>query len=87
MAEGLCLFGGCQLALDATVVSTLHGDGTHRRKADVVDGVALKETRRSKEATRLVVIAGEVGGRWSLETQDLLWCLVCEKSKSSPRLL
>ena len=28
VAEGLCLFGGCQLALDATVVSTLHGDGT-----------------------------------------------------------
>ena len=98
VAEGLCLFGGCQLALDATVVSTLHGDGTHRRKADVKDGVALKEARRSKEATypelcrgdgraRLVVIAGEVGGRWSQETKDFLWCLACEKSKSSPRLL
>ena len=48
VAEGLCLFGGCQLALDATVVSTLHGGGTHRKKADVV---ALKEARRSKEAT------------------------------------
>ena len=35
VAEGLCLFSGCQLALDATVVSTLHGYGTHRRKADV----------------------------------------------------
>ena len=98
VAEGLCLFGGCQLALDATVVSTLHGDGTHRRKADVEDGVALKEARRSKEATyqelcrgdgraRLVVIAGEVGGRWSQETKDFLWCLACEKSKSSPWLL
>ena len=98
VAEGLCLFGGCQLALDATVVSTLHGDGTHRRKADVEDGVALKEARRSKEATypelcrgdggaRLVVIAGEVGGRWSQETKDFLWCLACEKSKASQRLL
>ena len=83
---------------DATVVTTLHGDGTHRRKADVEDGVALKEARRSKEATypelcrgdgraRLVAIAGEVGGRWSQETKDFLWCLACEKSKSSPRLL
>ena len=98
VAEGLCLFCGCQLALDATVVSTLHGDGTHRRMADVEDGVALKEARRSKETTypelcrgdgraRLVVIAGEVGGRWSQETKDFLWCLACEKSKSSPRLL
>ena len=45
--------------------------------------------RRSKEATylelcrsdgraRLVVIAGEVGGRWSQETKDFLWCLACE---------
>ena len=98
VAEGLCLFGGCQLALDATVVSTLHGDGTHRRKADVEDGVALKEARRSKQATypelcrgdgraRFVVIAGEVGGKWSQETKDFLWCLACEKSNSSPRLL
>ena len=89
VAEGLCVFGGCQLALDATIVSALHGDGTHRRKADVEDGVALKEARRSKEATypelcrgdgraRLVVIAGEVGGRWSQETKDFLWSLACE---------
>ena len=35
----------------------------------------------------IVVIAGEVGGRWSQETKDFLWCLACEKSKSSPRLL
>ena len=26
------LFGGCQLALDATLVSPFHGDGTHRRR-------------------------------------------------------
>ena len=75
VAEGLCLFGGCQLASDATVVSTL----------------ALKEAKRSKEAThpelcrgdgraRLVFIAGEVGGRWSQETKDFLWWLACEKS-------
>ena len=97
VAEGLCLFGGCQLALDGTVVSTLHGDGTHRRKADVEDGVALKEARRSKEATypelcrgdgraRLVVIAGEVGGR-CLKKQRTSCGVWLEKSKYSPRLL
>ena len=69
----------------------------HAPKADVEDGVALKEARRSKKTTytelcrgdgkaRLVVIAGKIGGRWSQETKDFLWCLACEKSKSFPRL-
>ena len=94
---------GCVCSAGASLLwmspsSTLHGDGTHRRKADVEDGVALKEASRSKEATypelcrgdgraRLVVIAGEVGGRWSHETEGLLVFLACEKSKSSPRSL
>ena len=96
VAEGLTLFGGCQLALDATVVSPLHGDATHRRRADVEDGVALREARRRKERTypelcqgngraRLVVIAGEVGGRWSDETKTFLWSLACAKATSVPR--
>ena len=94
VAEGLTLFGGCQLALDATVVSPLHGDATHRRRADVEDGVALREARRRKERTypelcqgngraRLVVIAGEVGGRWSDETKTFLWSLACAKADVS----
>ena len=44
----LCLFGGCQLALDATLVSPLHGDGTHRRGADITDGTALGEPGRTR---------------------------------------
>ena len=73
-AEGLTLFGRCQLAIDATVVSPLHSDGTHRRRADANDGQVLHEARKLKERTypelcqrdgraRLVVVAGEVGGR------------------------
>ena len=31
---------------------------------------------------RMVVIAGEVGGRWSEETKAFLWSLACEKSRS-----
>ena len=57
VAEELCLFGLCQLALDATVVSTFHGDGTHRRKSDVEDGVALNEARRSTEGHVLLVVS------------------------------
>ena len=36
---------------------------------------------------RLVVIAGEVGGRWSEETKAFLWSLACEKSRSEARVL
>ena len=35
----------------------------HRRKADVEDGVALKEARRSKEATCLELCRGDGGAR------------------------
>ena len=42
IAEGLTLFGGSQLVKDATVVSPLHADGTHQRKADTTDVQALR---------------------------------------------
>ena len=98
VAEGLSLFGCSQLALDATLVSALHGLGIHRKNADKADGIALREARRHKERSypelqgrngrvRMVVIAGEVGGRWSEETKAFLWSLACEKSRSEARVL
>ena len=86
------------MAIDATVVSPLHSDGTHRRRADAIDGQVLGEARKLKERTypelcqrdgraRLVVVAGEVGGRWSHETKALLWSLACAKAASLPRRL
>ena len=98
VAEGLSIFGGVQLALDATLVSTHHGDGTPLRKSDKMDGVALQLARRRKEArypelsgshgrARLVVIAGEVGGRWSRETQAFLQSLAHCKAQGAPRIL
>ena len=85
VADGLPLFGGTQLAIDTTMVSTLH----HR------DGVALFAARRKKERTypeligpharaRLVVSAGEVGGRWSDETLSFLCQLARAKARSEP---
>ena len=82
VAEGLSLFGGAQLAIDATLVSALRGDGTARVGAHT-PGAALKAARRRKERTypelageggraRLLVLAGEVGGRWSSETASFL---------------
>ena len=37
---GLPLFGSAQLAVDATFVSAIRSDGTARRRADRIDGVA-----------------------------------------------
>ena len=49
MAEGLSIFGGVQLALNATLVSTHHGDETPLRKSDKMDGFFLQLARRRKE--------------------------------------
>ena len=97
VAEGLPLFGGAQLALDTTLVSALHCDGSARPHAADVDGVALSPRRRRKELTypelkgprsraRLVVLAGEVGGRWSAETMSFLGLLAKARSRSETHL-
>ena len=98
VADGLPLFGGTQLAIDTTLVSTLHCDGSARRGAAHRDGVALVTARRKKERTypeligpharaRLVVLAGEVGGRWSDETRSFLCQLARAKARSEPSIL
>ena len=51
VATGLPLFGGAQLALDTTLVSALHCDGSARPHTADVDGVALSPRRRRKELT------------------------------------
>ena len=90
---------GLHLAVDTTLVSALRGDGTLRRGANRHAGVALREARSRKERTypelareggraRLVVLAGEVGSRWSSETQeDFLCALAQAKARSAPPLL
>ena len=51
VVDGLPLYGGAQLAVDTTLVSALHCDGSARRGAAERDGVALDEARRRKERT------------------------------------
>ena len=98
LADGLALFGGVQLAIDTTLVSPLHADGTARPGAARNDGVALRVARRRKERRypelsghnnrcRLVVLAGEVGGRWSDETRTFIRSLARFKERSEPPLL
>ena len=83
VVDGLPLRGGSQLAVDTTMVCTLHEDGSPRRHAAERDGVALQAAKRRKVATypelvgphsraKLVVLAVEVGGRWSGETRGFL---------------
>ena len=49
IAEGLPLFGGAQLAVDTTLVSAPHCDGSARARSARVDGIALEAARRRKE--------------------------------------
>ena len=98
VVDGLPLFGGRQLAIDTTLVGALHADGTARVGAANRDGVALLAARRRKEATypelvgsrsrcRLVVLGGEVGGRWSAETRSFLSQLAAAKAREEVPLL
>ena len=98
VADGLPLFGGAQLAIDATLVSALKRDGTARARTATMDGAALIDARRRKVRTypelsgengrcRLVVLGGEVAGRWSSETRKFLTALSRAKSRDAPEVL
>ena len=95
--DGLPLFNGAQLAIDTTLVSPIHGDGTPRRRTQDVNGVALQHARRNKEATcpelvrrgrpRLVVLVGKLGGRFSEETAQFISSLAWVKTQGMSDLL
>ena len=83
VVNGLSLFQGAQLAIETTLVSALRADGTPRPRAATTPGAALDDARTRKETTypelvgegsraKLVVLAAEVGGRWSAETAQFL---------------
>ena len=84
VADGLPLFQGAQLAVDTTPVSALRRDGVPHSRAENHDGAVLDAARRRKERTypeltghfgrtRLVVLAGEVAGRWSAVISSVSW--------------
>ena len=49
VVDGLPLFGGSQLAVDTTLVCSLHSDGSPHRGAAGTDGVVFPSARRRKE--------------------------------------
>ena len=98
VVDGLPLRGGAQLAVDTTLVCALHADGNPRRNAALEDGVALKAAKRKKVRTypelvgpnsraQLVVLAAEVGGRWSNETRAFLSQLAKARAREEVPLM
>ena len=98
VVDGLSLFQGAQLAIDTTLVSALRADGTPRSRAATTPGAALDDARTREETTypelvgegswsKLVVLAAEVGGRWSAETAQFLGALAASKARSAPEIM
>ena len=94
VVDGLPLFSDRQLAVDTTLVSALKGNGEPMRGAADRDGVALSEARRVKERTypelvgpgaraQLVVLALEVGGRWSEEAKIFIRLIARARARSA----
>ena len=75
IAEGLPAFHGAQLAIDTTLVSPLRADGEPHRRCSDVDGAASKRAHLPRglwRPSKLIVLAGETGGRFSEETQTFI---------------
>ena len=95
VANGLPLWHGSQLALDATIVSPLTRLGEAHPRADVQPGCAvIAAARRKRHQTypelararrcRLVVVGVETGGRFGTETVQLLRLLARHKASAVP---
>ena len=94
LVSGLPVFGGSQLAVDVTLRSCLTRDGVARANAHWSDGACAEGGREDKEAKypelisgercRLVVLAVELGGRFSVETCEFIRQLAGAKAQTVP---
>ena len=95
LANGLPLFHGAQLAVDTTLVSPVGRDGTARVQAHLIPGAALTAAERRKRRyvypelhtaarCRLVIIALEIGGRWSEEAADFIRRAASARARGDP---
>jgi hypothetical protein len=93
IATGLPLRHGSH-AIDTMLVSPLTGAAQPRRRSGQYAGATLHTSRQNKERTypelagsnrcRLVVLAMEVGGRWSPEAATFLRLLAQTKARETP---
>ena len=67
MVDGLTFWHGAQLAIDTTLVSPLHRDGSARARAANHNGAALVDSRRRKKGELIPNCQGREGGHawWS----------------------
>ena len=97
LAAGLPLHHGAQLVVDITLRSVLTASGTARPNAAVEDGAICRRARQDKERKyfellsgdqcRLVVVALEIGGRWSEEAMQFVDDLAAARARDAPPLL
>ena len=95
IAEGLPAFHGAQLAIDTSLVSPVRADGAPHQRCSEENGAALNAARCRKVRSypelsgergraKLVVLVGEIGGRFSEETQTFIRLLARAKTRSVP---
>ena len=95
VCNGLPLWHGAQLAVDATLVSPLAHDGSPQPATDAQPGVSLAGAAQRKRRhtcpellrarrCRLVVFGLETGGRWSQEAVTFLRLLAQARAASAP---
>ena len=97
IVDGLPLYHGRQLAIDATLVGPLSKNGLPRLGSHLRDGASLRHARQNKYNTyrdivasrrcHLLVAGMEIGGRWSNEFLGFVRQLAEHKARSAPRLL
>ena len=95
VAAVLPIHHGAQLAVDITLRSAVTSVGAPRTTAATVNGAALSQARRDKEAKnaelvasercRLVAVAMETGGRFVMRETCLDPSFFLKKSQSSER--
>ena len=94
MAGGLPIFGGRTIVADTTLRSVVTGAGDARVNAASIDGSTFPQARLDKAATypelasenarhKFLVLACELGGRFSEECLDLVHRLVTLKAQRS----
>ena len=94
---GLPVADGIPIAVDATIISPLHADGSAWAGVAHTPGNSFGRAQRDKYQTypelvdspvlKLVVAATEVGGRLNRESRKLLKSMAAFRAQSEPRIL
>ena len=97
VVTGLPMFHGTPVAVDATLISPLHADGTAWAGAAERSGASFARAESVKAVTypelvdssvlRLVTTAAEIGGRLNRQSLDLLDAAAAGKAAEEPPVL